>query len=375
MITASFRQRLCCPKSLLISLVALFAATSAVLAQSNGDSLTWNSTSASSWTSSLPVWYDSNTATSISLSGATNRNKDYNFFFAGTGTNSTVAPTAMTISSTTIYATGITFQNNFNLTNTTSISDGGASASQLVLGSAAGSALTTAAAWSITDNASSGTVSFVPTTSTGNLSFSLFSSGTFSVAAGGTLAISLAINDFDVTHTGGITSGGLGTVILSGTNNYSGGTTVNAGVLRLSGPGTLGATTGSLTMNGGTLDLRANQSVGALNGAGGTILDDAVGTTTLTIGNGNASGSFSGTITDHDGLGSGFVKLVKTGTGTQNMTSIASNYIGGTDINGGVLLSNSSNGGAQSIQQRRSQSNPEARLRPARLSRPPVWRN
>ena len=89
-----------------------------------------------------------------------------------------------------------------------------------------------------------------------------------------------------------------------------------------------------------------NQSVGALNGAGGTILDDAVGTTTLTIGNGNASGAFSGAITDHSGLGSGFVKLVKTGTGTENMTSITSNYTGGTDINGGVLLSNSSNGGA-----------------------------
>src|SRR5207248_594548 len=143
-----------------------------------------------------------------------------------------------------------------------------------------------------------------------------------------------------------------GTWILSGANTYSGGTTVGGtGILRMSGSGTLGAITGTLTMNGGTLDLNGtDQSVGALTGSTGIILNEAPsgggGPKTLTIGNGNASGSFSGTITDHDGLGSGFVKLVKTGTGTENMTSITSNYTGGTDINDGVLLSNSSNGGA-----------------------------
>ena len=119
----------------------------------------------------------------------------------------------------------------------------------------------------------------------------------------------------------------------------------------MSGSGTLGAITGTLMISGGTLDLNGtNQSVGALNGSSGTILNEAPsllgGPKTLTIGNGNASGSFSGNITDHDGSGSGFVKLVKTGTGTENMTSITSNYTGGTDVNGGVLLSNSSNGGA-----------------------------
>ena len=145
-----------------------------------------------------------------------------------------------------------------------------------------------------------------------------------------------------------------GTWILSGANTYTGGTTLlatNTGILRLSGAGTLGSISGSLTINGGILDLNGtNQSVGALNGSGGTILNEAAsvlgGPKTLTIGNGNTSGSFSGTITDHDGNGSGFVKLVKSGTGTENMTSITSNYTGGTDINGGVLLSNSSNGGA-----------------------------
>ena len=157
-----------------------------------------------------------------------------------------------------------------------------------------------------------------------------------------------------ISGTGGLTfagTGGSGGIVLSGANNYSGGTTVSGGLLKLSGSGTLGSTSGSLTVNGGILDLNGtNQTVGALNGSGGTILNEAPsggsGPKTLTIGNGDASGTFSGTITDHDGNGSGFVKLVKTGSGTQNMTSITSNYTGGTDINGGALLSNSSNGGA-----------------------------
>jgi fibronectin-binding autotransporter adhesin len=194
-------------------------------------------------------------------------------------------------------------------------------------------------------NASGSTFNIIgPNGSTGAgvLNVLLGQSGNFDAA--GTMTISAAISGSGF----GITKSGSGTLTLSGINSYTGGTTINSGKLLLSGSGTLGATTGSLTMNGGTLDLNGtNQSVGALNGSGGTILNDlAGGTKTLAIGNGDASGSFSGTITDHSGLGSGFVKLVKTGTGTENMTSITSNYTGGTDINGGVLLSNSSNGGA-----------------------------
>ena len=180
---------------------------------------------------------------------------------------------------------------------------------------------------------------------TGVLKIALGQSGNFDAAGTMTISASISGSGFGITKTG------TGTLTLSGINNYTGGTTINSGKLLLSGSGTLGSISGSLTMNGGVLDLNGtNQSVGALNGSSGTILNEAPsgggGPKTLTIGNGNASGSFSGTITDHDGLGSGFVKLVKTGTGTENMTSTTSNYTGGTDINGGVLLSNSSNGGA-----------------------------
>src|SRR5207302_1053235 len=46
-----------------------------------------------------------------------------------------------------------------------------------------------------------------------------------------------------------------GTTTLSGANTYTGGTTLTLGTLKLSGSGTLGGTSGALTVNGGTLDL------------------------------------------------------------------------------------------------------------------------
>jgi autotransporter-associated beta strand protein len=94
------------------------------------------------------------------------------------------------------------------------------------------------------------------------------------------------------TTTGGLAMNSFGTWILSGANTYTGGTSINIGILQLSGAGTLGATNGALTVNiGGTLDLNAtSQSVGNLTGTGGTIVNNGGGAVTLTIGNGNVGG-------------------------------------------------------------------------------------
>ena len=45
----------------------------------------------------------------------------------------------------------------------------------------------------------------------------------------------------------------LGTLVLSGTNTYTGGTAINGGTLAVSSDANLGAAAGGLTFNGGTL--------------------------------------------------------------------------------------------------------------------------
>ena len=144
--------------------------------------------------------------------------------------------------------------------------------------------------------------------------------------------------------TGGLTlndsNGTPGSLTLAAVNTYSGGTTVTKGTLKLSGGGTLGGTSGTLTVNtNGNLDLNGtNQSVGNLTGSGGTIFNNSgSGTSTLTIGNGNATGgTFAGVIANNTS-GSGAVALTKTGSGTITLTGV-NTYSGGTAVNGGTLL-------------------------------------
>jgi autotransporter-associated beta strand protein len=58
--------------------------------------------------------------------------------------------------------------------------------------------------------------------------------------------------------TGGLIKTGVGTFSLIGGNTYSGGTTFNGGVLGVNNDGNLGAATGDLIFNGGTLQTLAN---------------------------------------------------------------------------------------------------------------------
>ncbi len=147
-----------------------------------------------------------------------------------------------------------------------------------------------------------------------------------------------------ISGTGGsFTKIGTGTQTLSGGNTYTGGTTVSAGTLKLSGSGTLGSTSGSLTVsNSANLDLNGtNQTVGALNGASSSaIIKNTNSSTpsTLTVGGGNATGSFAGQVAVNVGT---TLNLTKTGSGTQSLTGNNS-FSGATVINDGTLrLANS----------------------------------
>lgn len=143
--------------------------------------------------------------------------------------------------------------------------------------------------------------------------------------------------DYTVSGAFGIAAGsmiktGSGKVTLSTVNTYNGGTTVGAGTLALSGAGTLGATTGALTVNGtGIVDLGGtSQILGtvSLNGTG-TITNGVI-TPAIISATSSSAAVISASI-----AGSGSV--VQAGTGSLTL-SAANSYSGGTTATSGTLI-------------------------------------
>ena len=90
--------------------------------------------------------------------------------------------------------------------------------------------------------------------------------------------------------------------------------------------------TTSLTLTTASLDLNGlNPTINALNGAG-TITAGIAAASTLTVGAGGGSGSFSGIVQN----GSGVVALTKSGGGTETLSG-ANTYGGATTISAGTL--------------------------------------
>jgi fibronectin-binding autotransporter adhesin len=170
------------------------------------------------------------------------------------------------------------------------------------------------------------------------------------------------------------TLSGLGTLVKTGGNNlllgYNGYTTyisfaagslvdVEGGLLRNEyGNGDWTNNQASMYVAAGASvdlwDSPGGITVDALNG-GGTVQHTSYGgSENLTIGVANGSGTFSGTLTDAVGLGTGpqVLNLVKNGTGTEvlgSLTSIAtatSTFTGNVTVNGGTLIGAAQSNGA-----------------------------
>ena len=107
------------------------------------------------------------------------------------------------------------------------------------------------------------------------------------------------------------------------------------GTLQIAGFDNNLPTTGVLQVDGSAIfDLAGvNQTLAALTGSG--VVKNSTGTSTLTVGNNDASGSFSG----RSSSGSGVFNLTKTGTGTQTMNGTSAwVHTGPTTVNGGSLI-------------------------------------
>ncbi|MCO5780958.1 autotransporter outer membrane beta-barrel domain-containing protein [Citrobacter meridianamericanus] len=126
--------------------------------------------------------------------------------------------------------------------------------------------------------------------------------------------------DSVIRGTGGLNKGDLGTLILTGDNTYSGGTTITSGTLQVAGDANLGAADTGITFNGGTLKYGE-----AFDTARQVTLESGGGTF-------DTNGHDVSLLTEVEGNG----QLTKTGKGSLTLT-LDNTYTGGTTIEQGVL--------------------------------------
>ena len=174
----------------------------------------------------------------------------------------------------------------------------------------------------------SGTITNSVAGTTGTALFKVGNARTFSGnivdgAAAGKVAITL--------------TSGASTWTLSGTNTYSGATTVSSGIIQAGSTTALSPNSAFTIASGKTLALNHfNNTIGSLAGAGNVTL----GTARLTLGNDNSSSTtFSGVIS---GVGG---SINKTGSGTQTFSS-NNTYSGTTTVTNGRLLLTNATGSA-----------------------------
>ncbi|MGU3494197.1 autotransporter-associated beta strand repeat-containing protein [Xanthobacteraceae bacterium A53D] len=157
--------------------------------------------------------------------------------------------------------------------------------------------------------------------------------GTFQVADAETLTLSGAVSG-----AGALTKTGAGTLVLSGTNTYSGATNVDVGTLVASGGQAIGDTSAVSVATGATFVLQNDETIGGLIGAGSVQLAGG----SLTLGGDNTSTTYSGVMSGTGGL-------TKTGSGTLSLTG-TNTFTGTTTVASGALALSGAVGGDVTVQ-------------------------
>ena len=156
---------------------------------------------------------------------------------------------------------------------------------------------------------------------------------TFTTTGSSTLSLNALATTFSgtISGTGGkfISNASGGTITLTGSNTYSGGTTINYGTLATGNAAALGTGAVSLTNNSGALlQLNTALNVSSIAGGGSSGGNIALGSYTLTTGD--------STSTSYGGVISGTGSVIKAGSGTLTLSGTNS-YSGTTNVSAGTL--------------------------------------
>jgi fibronectin-binding autotransporter adhesin len=199
---------------------------------------------------------------------------------------------------------------------------------------------------SVTANSGIGTAGTSPQVQTINLSGTIIGSGNLTHYQGTANSIINLQGDMSG-YTGTFENRGTGgnSVVNIQTTATSGGAwKLTGGIVRLATSADdaaiiNGLGKSDLLMNGGTLDMNGkSETINGLSGATGTVSNGLSSTTsTLTLGDGDATAIFAGSVKN----GAGTVAVTKIGAGTQTLAGAGNTYTGGTAVSGGTLsLSN-----------------------------------
>jgi len=200
----------------------------------------------------------------------------------------------------------------------------------------AGATTVTAGILQLGDGAATGSINTAS-------AISVASGATFAVNQTDTVTQGTEFSGAAITGDGGFAQVGTGTTVLTADNDYTGTTTVSAGILSISSEENLGDNPGSfnagqLTLNGGTLQTTATFSIDDTNrgvtigASGGTIETGAA--TVLTVTN--------------DIVTTG--NLTKTGTGTLLVNSDSNSGSGTTTVSAGTLGGTGTISGAATVE-------------------------